>query len=257
MTNNKKSGLYFKNFSFTPGLIPTLAFFVLFFLTIWAGFWQLSRAEQKQNLIIDYQALQTSKPITLRSISGHILDYRYSPITIKGHVDNQHTILLDNKTYKGHVGYQVISPVKLANNQAVLVNRGWVVAQSRREQLPNISEVAGKVTLTGIIKPINNTQLVLNNNTQTQLSWPLRIQKVDVKKLEKKLGYPLKNFVILLSPKSPYGYVREWSPLRLNPQKNTAYAFQWFALAFALIIIYLIVNTHRLKPEDQGERDDN
>ena len=33
-----------------------------------------------------------------------------------------------------------------------------------------------------------------------------------------------------------------------NSTKHTAYAIQWFALAVTLSIIYLVVNTRRLKP---------
>ena len=33
---------------------------------------------------------------------------------------------------------------------------------------------------------------------------------------------------------------------KLNAAKNNGYAFQWFAMSVALLIIYLVVNTKRM-----------
>jgi len=33
--------------------------------------------------------------------------------------------------------------------------------------------------------------------------------------------------------------------LNLNSAKNNGYAFQWFAMSFALLMIYFFVNTQR------------
>jgi surfeit locus 1 family protein len=35
--------------------------------------------------------------------------------------------------------------------------------------------------------------------------------------------------------------------LRFGPERNVGYAVQWFGLAAALLVIYLVVNTRKLR----------
>ena len=49
-----------------------------------------------------------------------------------------------------------------------------------------------------------------------------------------------------LDPDQEDGFVRDWKPLRSGPERNVGYAVQWFGLAAALLVIYLVVNTHKL-----------
>ncbi len=249
----KRIGLQFKHYSFTPHLVPSLITLFLLVLLIWLGFWQLNRAQQKRNLIISYQALKTSKPIKLSSMTGAAINYRYTPVNISGKFDNQHTILLDNRTYQGRAGYQVLSPfIPTGATTAVLINRGWVPMGKTRNELPGINAIKGTVSINGIIDvPINN--LTLSTKKELNEQWPIRIQTINNKFLAKVLGYPVHQYIVLLSPKSPYGFVRNWSPKQLNPQKNIAYAIQWFALALVLIIIFVVVNTHRITPKPQSK----
>ena len=43
-----------------------------------------------------------------------------------------------------------------------------------------------------------------------------------------------------------HGFERVWRPVRgIGPQRHRGYAFQWFSLALALLVIYVVVNTRR------------
>jgi len=57
--------------------------------------------------------------------------------------------------------------------------------------------------------------------------------------------------IVLLDPSEPDGYEREWSARynfsEFGPERHTAYAVQWFGMALALLVIYVVVN---LKPLD-------
>src|SRR3981081_106753 len=49
----------------------------------------------------------------------------------------QHTVLLDNKLRHGRPGYEVITPLRLADSGLhVLVNRGWVMGTLTRAVRP-------------------------------------------------------------------------------------------------------------------------
>ncbi len=47
----------------------------------------------------------------------------------------------------------------------------------------------------------------------------------------------------------PDGYVRTWSPPGFPPMRHIGYAVQWFALALALLVIYLVTNLRQGRHE--------
>jgi cytochrome oxidase assembly protein ShyY1 len=49
----------------------------------------------------------------------------------------------------------------------------------------------------------------------------------------------------MLSADQPGVFQYNWQPINMKPEKHLGYAFQWFALAFVLIIIFIVVNTQR------------
>jgi len=62
-----------------------------------------------------------------------------------------------------------------------------------------------------------------------------------LKNVEKRLGYNVLPYQVLMDIDEPNGYEREWLPMRMGPEKHHGYAFQWFALSVAWIIIYLVL----------------
>ncbi len=65
--------------------------------------------------------------------------------------------------------------------------------------------------------------------------------------MAKQLGLPLLPLVVLLDPGAPAGFAREWTPYYgISVQRHQGYAFQWFALATALGVIYIVVNLNRI-----------
>ena len=64
--------------------------------------------------------------------------------------------------------------------------------------------------------------------------------------LAQELGYALLPVVLLLDPDQDQGFARDWTPLQFGPERNVGYAVQWFGLAAALLVIYLVVNTRKL-----------
>jgi len=50
---------------------------------------------------------------------------------------------------------------------------------------------------------------------------------------------------VLLDAGEADGYRRLWTPPGFPPMRHLAYAAQWFGLAAALGVIYLVTNTRR------------
>jgi surfeit locus 1 family protein len=76
--------------------------------------------------------------------------------------------------------------------------------------------------------------------------WQRVWQNLDMARFKAAVNYPLQPVVVLLDPNSPAGgFVRAWSRLDAGIATHKAYAFQWFALAIALLTLYLVVNTRK------------
>jgi surfeit locus 1 family protein len=235
---NLRIGIYY----FSLRLIPTIATLFCLPILILLGVWQIHRAEQKQNILTDYEMHQHAAPISLNQIDT-AKNINYTAVKMTGHFDNTHQFLLDNKFYQHQAGYQVITPFVMENHKTILINRGWISQGPSRAQLPVIPPVKNEITIDGSVS-IPEKIFSLGNNTETA-EWPKRINEIDIAQLAKKTGDDFYPFIILLNPASPYGFAREWAPININPSKSYGYAFQWFALAAVLVIIYIGVNTKK------------
>jgi surfeit locus 1 family protein len=57
-------------------------------------------------------------------------------------------------------------------------------------------------------------------------------------------------FIVLLDKTKSGKLVQDWKIVVSPPEKNISYAVQWFALALALLIIYIVVNSKKTKVND-------
>lgn len=234
------------NVTFKPKLIPTLATLIVLPIFISLGFWQLQRAEEKKILLQQYEQ-RAGKPLQLHAIKSDGRDYQYSLVKLTGHFDNEHNFLLDNKIYQKRVGYQVLTPFIIDNEQQlILINRGWIPQGQSRQILPTIATVSGEQTLQGslYIPPKN----FILSATEENNTWPRVVQGINIVAFEKNLGQSLRPWIVLLDPKDKNGFVREWQPVVATaPQKNIGYAVQWFSFAGVLCVIYIFLNLKRKK----------
>lgn len=235
-----------KHYSFKPTFIITLLTLCLLPILVSLGFWQLHRAEGKQQLQTQYNARTQTQPVSLQAISRSG-DLNYTSVKMRGRFDNAHRIFLDNKIYQHQIGYQVLIPFKLVDShQAVLINLGWIAQGNNRNQLPEFSIPSNERLIYGIVNELPRRSFSLGANADpNHQTWPLRLQHIDIAYLTDKLGYPIESFMILLAPDQPFGLVRDWSPATLNPQMHLGYAFQWFALAVTLVILFIITSMKR------------
>lgn len=231
---------------FAPSIWSIIITLVLLPLLIALGYWQLHRAVEKQEIKNTYQLRSQSAPIDLNALQALAANQKYYPVQATGRFDNQHQFLLDNKIHNHQVGYEVLTPLILNSDRAILVNRGWIPQGANRLQVPNLQPVNGQVSVQGTIYEISTKSFALDNRSQ-DMFWPKRIQIIDFAQLEKLSGIQLMPMVILLDAKQSNGFVREWSPVNLNVNIHYGYAVQWFALALTLFVLFIVVNTHRKK----------
>lgn len=212
-------------------------------LLVSLGIWQLNRAAEKDALDQHYQTQQQLPPVALDSESLALLD-DHQRVFAEGKFDGDHTWLLDNKQRDGRVGFEVISPFQLTDGSWLLVNRGWIAGTGQREHLPDIPLISGSQTLFGSLISVSSHPL-LDADTQTQ-DWPRIIMALDTEAMAVQLGRPLANRVVQLDDASPGALVTDWQPIPVSAAKHRGYAFQWFAMALALCIWFVVANTNLL-----------
>ena len=236
----------FGKLEFRPGLWASLVTLLLLGLLISLGFWQLDRAEQKRALLAGYNTDRDATVIQLEPGLQSYRDFNYQIASAAGRYDPDRQFLLDNRTHNGRVGYHVLTPFVLRESgAAVLVNRGWIDLGGTRDQLPDPAADSSARAILGRIKLPASDSFTLGEE-EPRTGWPYRIQRVDMERLAQELGYPLLPVLVLLDPDQDGGFVRDWEPLRFGPERNVGYAVQWFGLAAALLVIYLVVNTRKL-----------
>ncbi|MBL8251080.1 MAG: SURF1 family protein [Candidatus Competibacter sp.] len=232
---------------FEPGWASTLAALLLLPLLLSLGFWQSDRARQKAELQAAFAERFDRPPVPLSQIDPSDLGNRYLPVVASGRYDGAHQFLLDNQISDSRPGYHVLTPFRLREGGAILINRGWLPLGASRQTLPDIALDAQSVTVQGWLAQPANPGLWWGEATGESSSWPRVIPYVDYRRLAGLLDYPLQAALILLEPAQAAGYRRDWQPRfgGIGPERHRGYALQWFGLAASLIILYLAVNTRR------------
>lgn len=245
MSNTQFSFSLFGNrYYFTPKFaFPT---FILFFAFLGIGAWQLKCA---QTINATFELLNKRlllAPVKLDTLQKEP-NQRFYPVILTGSFDNEHSLLLTQRTAHAEEGYEVITPFKPTDaTSEILVNRGWVAAEANK--LPELAPVTEEVTVTGIlVKPEMNLFAHLRQK-DSAAEWPRVVTYLDIGLLSSTVGNPLYPYVLLLSPRSPGGFTREWLAqiTALDPNQHTIYAMQAFALAFVILIIFIFVNTQSI-----------
>ena len=232
---------------FAPRLVPTLVTLALLPVIVGLGFWQLERATQKAELQAEYDARGQGAELTIGMSLQPAAALRFYRVVAKGRYEDSHQVLIDNRVHQGRAGYHVITPLKIEGSETrVLVNRGWVALGPDREQLPVIETPAGVQEITGIAMVPVERVFTLGKPGPVSSEWERVWQNLDMARFKAAVNYPLQPVVVLLDPNSPAGgFVRAWSRLDAGIATHKAYAFQWFALAIALLTLYLVVNTRK------------
>lgn len=236
-------------FEFRPGLWPSLVVAALLVLLLSLGFWQLDRAGQKRVLLEAYGNRPNDAPIQLAPDFVPGPDWRYRRVQAVGAYDSGHQFLLDNRVYRGRAGYHVLTPLRLAHSDVVvLVNRGWVPQGATRADLPALPVPAeAGVLIEGLIDFPPEKVFALGEGEDRDPGWPKVLQRVRLDLQAQQLNTRLLPLVMLLAPDQRGGFVREWKPVVIGPERHVGYAVQWFALAAALVILYILANLKRVE----------
>ncbi|MEV4094080.1 SURF1 family cytochrome oxidase biogenesis protein [Streptosporangium saharense] len=125
---------------------------------VFLGRWQFGRYEERSSSSHEITANLSAAPVPLESLMSPGTPMpthdRYRPVTVTGTFDAASQLLVRRRTQESRVGFYVLTPLRTADGNGVLVNRGWVKAGATADALPEVPPPStGEVTVTGRLQP--------------------------------------------------------------------------------------------------------
>ncbi|MGB1197759.1 MAG: SURF1 family protein [Thalassotalea sp.] len=236
---------------------------VLFTLLVFGGLiklglWQSDRAVEKEQRIATIASYQNKKALTYQSfqqIQKTLTNINDLPLVLTGSFNPKHVFLLDNQTYKGRLGYRVLQVLSF-DDVNVLVNLGWVQGSINRNILPEIEPLSGIHTFKSNVRIIDKG-IVLSEQYYNDLSWPLRVQQLELNKFSQIIGQKLLPFVAYLDKTEGIGFEKNWQPIVMPPEKHRGYAFQWFSLAIAWLMLMISSSVYWARQDLHNSHNNN
>ena len=214
---------------------PAVAAVLLMAAFITLGFWQLDRAAEKnarQELFDGGGAY-----IDVHDVSS---TSDYQPLQATGHYIEDRQFLIDNMISNGRLGDFVITPFETPPNEPLLiVNRGWIASSGDRSNLPAIPVAGGTTKISGLSGHLPRVGIRPGGAFDGADGWPKLATFPQMSDLAVVLGRDLLPYVLLLDPDSDSTLVRDWRPREQGPMMHYGYAFQWFAMAIAVLAILI------------------
>lgn len=206
--------------------------------TLELGYWQLSRAAQKeawQDSISTQGALPPLNGVAIARLAGGQPEL-HRKVNLRGQWLGQNTVFLDNRPMNNQAGWYVVTPLRIEGSEAViLVQRGWAARNFiDRTRLPRLETPTGNVQIQGRIAPPPAKVYELGG----ELSGPIR-QNLDMAAFSAELKRPLLPVSVQQSGVASEGLLREWPAFETGIEKHYGYAFQWFGLSSLIVILYV------------------
>lgn len=162
-------------------------------------------------------------------------------LALRGEFLERYTVLLDNKVFRGRVGYHVVQPLRLADGRHVLVNRGWVAAPAHREQLPQLRTPPGVHEIEGRVLDRFPRAYDAGDTPPPGRVW----QNVELTTFAAWSGLKLEPYVLEQHSPFPDGLTRNWPPPDSGADQNDSYALQWYTFAALAVVLFLVLSVRR------------
>jgi surfeit locus 1 family protein len=231
--------------AFAPTFGFTVLALILCALFTSLGVWQWQRGVARQQQWSRF-ARGADSLVTLgdRALADLPLFQR---VSVTGVLDGEHQFLLDNRSFRGSPGYEVLTPLRRAAARVLLVDRGWVPFSGSRRTLPNVAVAGGAaLTLTGRTASLPSAGLAAGTAAPAATDpWPKVTSYPSTAQLASALGEPLEARILLLDAQAPQGYARDWQPPGISPLRNFSYAIQWWCFATLSLVVWAVMSRRR------------
>ena len=237
---------------FRPRLWPSVAALSVVGLLIGLGTWQMQRMVWKEALIAELATRDSQPPVFLPQVITDPKALEFTPVRLSGLFLHDRELFLNARVYNGEVGFHIITPFVLADGRTVLVNRGWVPSTRRAPETRAAGQIAGIVTVEGRLRTggWKGYDMFRPANSPEKNDWLW----MDLPAMAARAGIDnaLPSIYIAAGVAENPGGLPIGGAARVNVRNNHfGYAMTWFALAVALLVIY-VVHQSRRQEDDEG-----
>ena len=214
--------------------VPPVAGVLAFVTFVSLGNWQLDRAAEKETLAELFADDAPAAPL------GELEDpelYRWAKTEGRFLTDRQ--ILVDNIVREARLGYFVITPFEVSRNAPLLlINRGWVEKAAVDSQAVSLDVDGARAAVRGRIGNLPRVAIRGGDGfADSGDDWPRKAVYPTPEEVARELDRDVEPFALLLDPADDRGFQRNWAPVVSGPETHYGYAFQWFAMAMAVLVI--------------------
>lgn len=229
--------------------LALMAAVLVVLLTARLGWWQLDRASQKLALQASLDARQAQPALPVAEwpadrAAAQVQEHRRT--LARGVWLNEDSVYLDNRPMAGRPGFYLVTPLRLDDGTAVLVQRGWLPRDAReRTRVTPPPKAEGAVSVAGRIAPA----LPRVYEFEGAETGPIR-QNLDIESFALERRLRLKPWVLVqdVAAEVPDGLLRNWPAPNTGVNKHYGYAFQWFSLSLltaGLTVWFQIIRPRR------------
>lgn len=245
---------------FTPRwIIPTLCVVAGTVLLVYLGLWQLDRQDQRRvyNQMVAERWQMEPLVLDAADTSIDLSELEFRRVAVSGEFDYENQIALKNQMWQEQAGIQLVTPLRIGENKAVLVARGWIpYTEAAPEKWAEYNEPM-QATLIG---RAHESQMMPSGEapaipSQPQQEW----FRINIDAIQPQMPYELLPFFLYQLPEEgrTYGEL----PIRQNlnpllelrdPVMHLSYAVQWFS--FALVLIFGYIQLVRLQERRRARK---
>lgn len=219
-------------------LVVLLAAVAAVALTARLGVWQLDRGAQKRALQASIETRGQQPPLPAAALAhtpGEAAAQQHRRTSLQGRWDAAHTVFLDNRQMHGRPGFFVVTPLRLADGSAVVVQRGWVPRDAQdRSRLPALDTPDGEVRVDGRIAPPPARLYEFQQPGTERIR-----QNLDLDAYARETGLALRPWSLVQTGAPSEGLERDWPEPAVDVARHQGYAFQWFALSALVAGLYV------------------
>jgi surfeit locus 1 family protein len=235
----------------SPGLFALAALIVLCGL----GCWQLQRLSWKQELIArveeraqNFSTVPVPSEYDWRNVTAERDEYRRVTVTGTFRHDREalaYDLLSDAKGKFSGPGYWVLTPLETPDGATIIVNRGFVPLDRMDAGTRKEGQVAGTVTVTGLLRMPEDRFWFTPADDPTRRVWQERNPAAIAKAYGLTRTAPF--FVDADAKPNPGGLPQGGETRLVFSNRHLEYAITWFGLAFALMAVFIAFSRKQLK----------
>ena len=209
------------------------------------GIWQIERLSWKLDLIARVDQRIHAEPVAApegRNINP--AEDEYLRVKATGTLDNSKETFVYTSTELGP-GYWVMTPLMLADGNAILINRGFVPSEKRDPKTRAEGQLSGTVTITGLLRPTEPKGSLLQSNDPATGWWYSR----DVAAIAADKGVAKAEPYFIDADATPNPGASPVGGLTrvVFPNSHLSYAITWFAMAIMMAGLLAVVIRSELR----------